>query len=700
MRVEARIISVILLSVFLAILPIAAFLILTTIVLPQEISGAFFSLLSDYFWIFFAAVLIGSAINYVFLSHLKERFILPLEKLSDELPLRFQDEKHVLKEEIKAEPGRTLASRIDTAAGQYHELRTKVDQKLKEASERVSRERDTLAAIIEQLDYGIIVTNSDGNILLFNAAAHTMLSNPEHDPPVYLGLGRSVEHIFDSAMVGLALRQSLKKDAEQPFHFISVSSDQKLRKGFVIAISPTGERKDGFIFVIKDVTATYKHKESKESGLIETVRKMRDATAGIRMTAENLVDYPHIETKQRSHFLGIIKDESQKLELLLESLQKSEEITETDREFSVMSSYGLAELVKAMKSEKDETAIKITYDTEENVTVKADSYTLPLGILSFISFLSSGNDESVAMHLSLFKKYLKISIEFEHKVPETNEIDEWMQQTPSYAKIQLPYPFSTVLKRHKAEWWTEETKKGHCISLILPKVEVHIPEKPKTPDNVSAFDFDLFRITPPKEILEIKLAHINAVVFDTETTGLYPSDGDRLVAVGGVRMVNGVLHESQVFNKLINPGKSISKDSTAIHGITNEMVADKPKSQKVLRDFHIFCGDDILIAHNAAFDMRFLELEQNFAGVTFSQPVIDTLLLSTILHPHLEGHSIDVLFERFNIKSEKRHDALGDALMTARIFVKMIPLLNQLGIVTVGDALKSSKESLYSKLKY
>lgn len=700
MRVEARIISVILLSVFLALLPIAAFLIFTSIFLPQEITETFFSLFSDYLWIFIAATFTGAAINYAFLNHLKERFILPLEKLSDELPLRFQDEKHVLKEEIKAEPGRTLATRIDAAAGQYHELRTKIEQKLKEASERVSRERDTLAAIIEQLDDGIIVTNSDGNILLFNASAHSMLSNPEHDPPVYLGLGRSVEHIFDSAMVGLALRQSLKKDAGQPFHFISVSGDQKLRKGFVIAISPTGDRKDGFIFVIRDVTAAYGLKDNRESGLIETVRKMRDATAGIRMTAENLYDYPDIEAKQRRSFLGIIKEESRKMELLLETLQKSEEITETDREFSVMSAYGLTQLLKAMKSEIDETPLKITCETEKNVTIKADSYTLPLGILSLTSFLSSGNDGFMAMHLSLFKNYLKISIEFEHKAPETNEIDEWMQQIPSYAKIQLPYPFSTVLKRHKAEWWTEETKNGHCISLILPKVEVHIPEKPKTPESISAFDFDLFRITPPKEILEIKLENINAVVFDTETTGLYPSDGDRLVAVGGVRIVNGVLHESQTFNRLINPNKRISKESAAIHGITNEMVREMPKANKVLRDFHIFCADDILIAHNAAFDMRFLELEQKSADVTFSQPVIDTLLLSTILHPHLEGHSIDVLLERFNIKAEKRHDALGDALMTARIFVKMIPLLTQLEIVTVGDALKSSKESLYSKLKY
>ena len=108
----------------------------------------------------------------------------------------------------------------------------------------------------------------------------------------------------------------------------------------------------------------------------------------------------------------------------------------------------------------------------------------------------------------------------------------------------------------------------------------------------------------------------------------------------------------------------------------------------------------MLVAHNAAFDMRFLELKEAATGVRFAQPVLDTLLLSVIVHPNLEGHGLEEIAERLGVSVIGRHTALGDALVTGEIFLKLLPLLAEHGIVTLGQALEASRETYHARLQY
>ena len=214
------------------------------------------------------------------------------------------------------------------------------------------------------------------------------------------------------------------------------------------------------------------------------------------------------------------------------------------------------------------------------------------------------------------------------------------------------------------------------------------------------YEFDLFHHRAADELGEEPLRRLTYVAFDTETTGLNPAKGDEIIQLGAVRIVNGRIIPGEMIDQLIDPKRSIPETSVAIHGITPKMVANQPTIGQVLPYFHRFAEGAVLVAHNAAFDMRCLQLKEAETGVKFDNPVLDTLLLSSIIHPNQESHSLDEIATRLSLTNIGRHTALGDAIVTAEVLLKMIPLLEARGIMTLNDALQASTRSPFARISY
>jgi DNA polymerase-3 subunit epsilon len=189
-------------------------------------------------------------------------------------------------------------------------------------------------------------------------------------------------------------------------------------------------------------------------------------------------------------------------------------------------------------------------------------------------------------------------------------------------------------------------------------------------------------------------------VFDTETTGLNPSEGDEIIQIGATRIVNGKLLRGESFEQLVDPQRPLAAASIAVHGIQPQALAGQPLILQVLPVFHAFAVDTVLVAHNAAFDMRFLQLKEAASGLRFDQPVLDTLLLSAWLHPHQESHRLEAIAERLGVAVTGRHTAMGDALVTAEVFLRLIPLLQAKGVCTLGQARDAALQTYQARLQY
>jgi DNA polymerase-3 subunit epsilon len=215
------------------------------------------------------------------------------------------------------------------------------------------------------------------------------------------------------------------------------------------------------------------------------------------------------------------------------------------------------------------------------------------------------------------------------------------------------------------------------------------------------YDFDLFQSDEGHHSLDNRLLKtLSFTVFDTETTGLNPSQNDEIIQIGATRIVNGRMLRQDAFEQLIDPGRGVSAASESIHGITSDMLKGQPSIAQVLPSFHAYASDTVLVAHNSAFDMKFLQLKERSTGIRFDQPVLDTLLLSAVIHPHQASHRLEAIAERMNIPVLGRHTALGDAMVTAEVFLRMIPLLAEMGIHTLGQAREAAQKTHYARLTY
>ena len=172
------------------------------------------------------------------------------------------------------------------------------------------------------------------------------------------------------------------------------------------------------------------------------------------------------------------------------------------------------------------------------------------------------------------------------------------------------------------------------------------------------------------------------VVFDIETTGFSPVN-NRIIEIGAVKVSGGEITER--YSTFVNPDVPIPFEIQKLTGINDNMVMDSPMIGEVLPQFLEFCGDAVLVAHNANFDMSFIKENASRQGIRRKFTYVDTVGIARILLPHQAKHTLDAVAKTLGVSLENHHRAVDDAEATAEIFVKFIPMLKEAGAKNLAD---------------
>jgi DNA polymerase-3 subunit epsilon len=630
---------------------------------------------------------------------------------------------------------RELARAANDLAQQRDELLTDVDAQIARAKASVEEEKNRLAALMSELAMGVVVCNLDGRILLYNNRARLQFKALAQGPTstsggALIGLGRSIFSILERGQIAHALesiQSRLQKGSAEPStNFITVTrSGQLLRTQMApvlradssaLPAAPAAENDaaepviTGYVLIIENITKSFERDAERDQMLQSLTDGSRAALGSIRAAVETLLDSPDVEPEMRQRFLGVISEESLRMSRRLEEATSDfADVLKT--RWPLEEVLGIDVLAAARRRIEDKVGLPIkTEEMDDTLWIRADSFSL----IQAITFLAARLKEHYEIRELRFRLSVEGAMAFVDLIwsgvqVSTEAFYQWELEPMNVGGDSTPLTLRDVTARHGGEIWYQRDKAAHraFFRIVLPVAEAGQEMRPElqsqhlhSASRPEYYDFNLFAARDSSIDLDRPLAELAYSVFDTETTGLDPSDGDEIIQIGAVRAVNLRLLRQEIFDQLIDPRRPLRPEGIPIHGITEDMVRGQPTIDVVLPAFYEFCSETVLVAHNAAFDMRFLELKEAATGVRFTQPVLDTLLLSVVIHPNQESHRLESIAERLGINVIGRHTALGDAFVTGEIFIKMVPLLNAMGITTLREALAAAEKTYYARVKY
>ncbi len=654
------------------------------------------------------------------LRHLIARYITAPARLAEAARLRLD---HPVDEPLQADGSfetRQLAAIFNTLIARHRQLQEATDERVAEASRRIELERGRLAALMSELRKSVVVCNLDGRILLYNHRARAQFRRLSGTAEVtggaeLMGLGRSIYTVLDRRLVGHALdtvRRRLDSGTDSPAaQFVTATAGGKLLR---VQMSPVTETVDseteaprlsGFVLLIENITDDMRADAEKDRLLQSLTEGSRAALANTRAAIEILAD-GEVDESMRERLLGVIHEEVTGLSERIGQLSDSSAARLRSR-WPLEEMLGSELIDAAVRHIEQELPLAAQRKGNgEAIWLKVDSFSILQALAHLAGRVAEAHGAN-AVELRLSRHSERAALDLLWKAAtEANGMDaNWEDEPMRTGDEQLSMSVNDVLERHGGTCWHESANGSeHCFRLLLPLAEPgeHPGSQPRQTreSRPEYYDFDLFAITPESHSLDdTELGALTFTVFDTETTGLDPSR-DEIIQIGAVRIVNGRVLRQEFFEQLIDPGRSIPTASTAIHGITPEMIRGQPDLDTVLPAFHAFCRDTVLVAHNAAFDMRCLQVAEKRTGVVFDQPVLDTLLLSAIVHEHQAEHNLEAIAERFGLAIIGRHTAIGDAMVTAEIFVRLIPLLAEQGIHTLGEARAAAQKTQFARMRY
>lgn len=591
-----------------------------------------------------------------------------------------------------------LAAAFEELGGALKQARDEGQAVARRATAEVDEQKAWLETILQGLREGVLVCNRRHRLLLYNRAALHILGNPEA-----LGLGRSVLELIS----GAALKHTLTRlehryangvgspgDLSAPF-VCTRANAQGLFHGRMALIDDGYGNISGYLITLEEISTQVNRMAQRDAVYRALSRDLRGVVGNLRAAAEAVAGHPQMSAEERRAFDGVILDESNRLSRHIDELAEQLTPDAAGGAWPLADVY-LADLISCLEERLADTSELEVHLVGQPLWIYGDSLTLLQAMECLIRHIHSQSGAGkVVIEALLGDRRVYVDLRWRGQVISAAELDRLLEQPCgelSYGGQQL----FDALERHGCVPWSHVDERSGEAVLRLPLLA---PERPQfeaadaapLPARPEFYDFKLINdAAADHELANRPLSQLRCVVFDCEMTGLDPDGGDEIISIAGVRVVNRRVLSGETFNRIIDPRRPIPPASVRFHGLTDEDVRDQPLIEQVLPEFRQFAEDDILVAHNAAFDMKFLAAKEASSGVRFDNPVLDTLLLSVLLDGEEEDHSLDKLCQHYSVTMSGRHTALGDTLATAELLVNLLERLEARGYRTFGEVTKAS----------
>ncbi|WP_126976924.1 exonuclease domain-containing protein [Frigidibacter oleivorans] len=545
---------------------------------------------------------------------------------------------------------------------------------------RLADEKARLEALLADVPVAVLLCTAGHQLVFYNGPATEILGGGM--PP---GLDRSIfDHLREAPLRQAHARLLAARDPDASADLIcaTVAGGRVLAGRMRLVESGTVDGADGggYALTLRDVTQDFAHHAERERLLDDIFDRIRRPAAALQIEAALLDE----GGAARAAAIAAIADEGQRLSAALTDLAARRE---TQRggwwPLAFVRASDIADTLQAAFA-----AEGLDLRTEaEPLVLRCDAFqivALLTGLARRIAADTGARRFTAALTADGAGAMLRLL--WPGAPLPVGRLDRWLEAELEIGTAE--FTGRSVLALHGTECWPEPAASGQA-ALCLPLPEARRAHgRPAPLPRAVVYDFDLLARAPAAGAADRPLSELTYVVFDTETTGLLPQQGDEMVQLAALRIVNGRRVEGEVLDMLVDPGRPIPALSTEVHGITEAMVAGAPGPAEAVRRFRRFAEGAVLVAHNAPFDMEFLRRRAETAG-TLDNPVLDTVLLSAVVFGQAETHSLDALAHRLGIviPEEARHTALGDALATAEALLRLIPMLKARGIATFAEVL-------------
>jgi len=597
----------------------------------------------------------------------------PILALASDLTTRARADVDLEIDEAQARHLGALAPAANAINAALAEARAARARVVERETARIAREKALFEALFRDLGEGAIVATPDNRVMLYNRMAQELL--PQVGLDRALGAVLRPEPVMDALRRIGEARVAGRIAAET---FLAASADgARFLLGRVTPIL-SDEELSGHVLIFRDATEDLRaHAEQAHlfNRLLEGVRRPAGTIAALLDVLETGADLP---PEARAGFRRGMAEEVARLVAVIDTLA-SEQAVATARRWPV-SAVAVSNVFDAVRARAGATVTA----QEAEAVVACDGFAIATLLARMIERLAeSGTREGFALGVEREGAETRLTLGWSGEMASDGEITGWLSAplSPAYGA----YSGQDALEAHETTLWSEDKGPAHRIVLPLRAAQAPLAPGDARPE---FYDFNLPG-APGGDLAERPLSDLSFVVFDTETTGLSPRGGDEIVQIAGLRIVNGRILRGETFETLVNPGRPIPPASSRVHHITDAMVQGAPDIAEAGRRFHAFCEGAVLVAHNAPFDLAFLRLKEGVIGRRFDHPVLCTVLMSAGLFDHTGQHTLDALCARFGITipPEARHTAMGDTVATAEVFVRMLGLLRDKGVMTLGGVI-------------